>query len=154
MVFGARMVPLEAIGTTLPRDADGYYLGLMAKQFPGSWLPYGCEQLERAAAPSFRMVWKENGRSDYLETIRQWRRRFASPGLRKSLLKVSLLPRYLWDADFRLAFASGVSANTVCFERDLLDHYRLVFEKADAWPAPFSAPGSTRTAPPPRSPAP
>ena len=32
-------------------------------------------------------------------------------------------------ADFRLAFTSGVSANSVCFERELLDHFRLVFEK-------------------------
>jgi cyclopropane-fatty-acyl-phospholipid synthase len=32
-------------------------------------------------------------------------------------------------ADFRLAFTSGVSANKVCFERELLDHQRLVFEK-------------------------
>jgi cyclopropane-fatty-acyl-phospholipid synthase len=31
--------------------------------------------------------------------------------------------------DFRLAFSLGVSANRVCFERGLLDHYRLVFEK-------------------------
>jgi hypothetical protein len=29
----------------------------------------------------------------------------------------------------RLAFISSVSANLVCFERELLDHYRLVFEK-------------------------
>ena len=33
------------------------------------------------------------------------------------------------ERDFRLAFTSGVSANSVCFERELLDHYRLVFEK-------------------------
>ena len=31
--------------------------------------------------------------------------------------------------DFRLAFTSGVSANGVCFERELLEHYRLVFER-------------------------
>ena len=37
--------------------------------------------------------------------------------------------RWLTSADFRLAFTSGVSANTVCFERRLLDHHRLVFEK-------------------------
>src|SRR5438270_872032 len=35
----------------------------------------------------------------------------------------------LASADFRLAFTSGVSANKVCFERELLDHYRLVFER-------------------------
>ena len=28
------------------------------------------------------------------------------------------------DRDFRLAFTSGVSANSVCFERELLDHFR------------------------------
>ena len=39
------------------------------------------------------------------------------------------MPRYLTSSDFRLAFTSGVSANSVCFERELMDHYRLVFEK-------------------------
>ena len=40
----------------------------------------------------------------------------------------SCVPRWLTSPDFRLAFTSGVSANKVCFERELLDHYRLVFE--------------------------
>ena len=47
----------------------------------------------------------------------------------KTLLKLRLLPRWLTSADFRLAFTSGVSANGICFERELLDHYRLVFER-------------------------
>ena len=50
--------------------------------------------------------------------------------MRKTLLKLGLLPRWLTSADFRLAFTSGASANKVCFERELLDHYRLVFEKS------------------------
>jgi cyclopropane-fatty-acyl-phospholipid synthase len=69
------------------------------------------------------------GRLDYIETIRQWRNRFAAPSRNKTLLKLQLLPRWLTSADFRLSFISGVSANSVCFERELLDHYRLVFEK-------------------------
>jgi cyclopropane-fatty-acyl-phospholipid synthase len=44
-------------------------------------------------------------------------------------MKARLVPRYLTSSDFRLAFTSGVSANSVCFERELMDHYRLVFEK-------------------------
>jgi cyclopropane-fatty-acyl-phospholipid synthase len=44
------------------------------------------------------------------------------------VLKLQLLRRWLTSADFRLAFTSGVSANQICFERELLDHYRLVFE--------------------------
>jgi cyclopropane-fatty-acyl-phospholipid synthase len=70
-----------------------------------------------------------SGRLDFSETIRQWRKRFAAPSLKKTLLKPQLLPRWLTSPDFRLAFTSGVSATSVCFERELLDHYRLVFEK-------------------------
>ena len=40
--------------------------------------------------------------------------------------------RGLISRDFRIAFTSGVSANKVCFERELLDHYRLVFQKRPA----------------------
>jgi len=129
MVFGRNMVSADQVDIDAPRDSDGFYLGLMSKQFPGSWLPYGKEQLEAAAAPYFRLESAVSGRLDYIETIRQWRKRFAEPSPRKALLKLSLLPRYLFSRDFRLAFASGISSNTVCFERELLDHFRLVFEK-------------------------
>ena len=101
----------------------------MGHQFPGSWPPLGQEQIVRSAEPHFRLVSSTSGRLDYIETIRQWRRRFAAPSVRKTLFKLRLLPRWLASADFRLAFTSGVSANSVCFERELLDHYRLVFEK-------------------------
>jgi cyclopropane-fatty-acyl-phospholipid synthase len=70
-----------------------------------------------------------SGRLDYIETIRQWRKRFAAPSLKKTLLTLQLLPRWLTSAAFRPAFTSAVSANSVCFERELLDHYRLVLEK-------------------------
>lgn len=71
----------------------------------------------------------ESGRLDYIETIRRWRARFAEPSWRKRLVKLRLVPRWLTSRDFRLAFTSGVSANSVCFERQLLEHYRLTFEK-------------------------
>jgi cyclopropane-fatty-acyl-phospholipid synthase len=70
-----------------------------------------------------------SGRLDYIETISQWNARIGARTLKKSLLKLRLVPRWLTSADFRLAFTSGVSANKVCFERELLDHYRFVFEK-------------------------
>jgi cyclopropane-fatty-acyl-phospholipid synthase len=129
MVFGRNMIPLDRIDIDAPRDSDAWYLALMGRQFPGSWLPLGREQIVRSAGPHFRLVSSTSGRLDYIETIRQWRKRFAAPSLKKTLLKLQLLPRWLTSADFRLAFTSGVSANSVCFERELLDHYRLVFEK-------------------------
>ncbi len=128
MVFGRNMIPLEEIDINAPRDSDAWYLALMGRQFPGSLLPFGQEQVIRSAEPHFRLVSSTSGRLDYIETIRQWRKRFAAPSVQKRLLKLRLLPRWLTSADFRLAFTSGVSANSVCFERELLDHYRLVFE--------------------------
>ena len=129
MVYGGKMIPLEEVDIEAPRDSDAWYLALMAHQFPGSFLPYGHEQVIDCAEPSFRLLASSSGRLDYLETIRQWRRRFAAPSFRKTMLKARLVPRWLTSADFRLAFTSGVSANSVCFERELMDHYRLVFEK-------------------------
>jgi len=86
----------------------------------------------RCAKPHFSLVSSISGRLDYIETIRQWNERVGARSLRKALLKLQLLPRWLTSADFRLAFTSGVSANKVCFERELLDHYRMVFEKPES----------------------
>jgi cyclopropane-fatty-acyl-phospholipid synthase len=137
MVFGRNMPPPEAIDVEAlmgmpPRDSDAWYLALMGRQFPGSWLPFGREQLVRCADQHFALIAGESGRLDYIETIEQWNARIGARSLRKTLLKVMLVPRWLTSADFRLAFTSGVSANKVCFERELLDHYRLVFEKRPA----------------------
>ncbi len=133
MVFGARMISaqsaIEALDTMPERDSDAWYLALMARQFPGSWLPSGLEQMVACAEPCFGLLSSVSGRLDYVETIEQWNARIGAASLRKSLLKLQLVPRWLTSADFRLAFTSGVSANKVCFERELLDHYRLVFEK-------------------------
>jgi cyclopropane-fatty-acyl-phospholipid synthase len=129
MVIGPKAIAVDDVSIDAPRGSDAWYLALMQKQFPGSFLPFGQEQVIRAAAPQLELVSSVSGRLDYIETIRQWRERFAQPSLRKSLTKLRLVPKYLTSADFRLAFTSGVSANTVCFERELLEHYRLVFEK-------------------------
>jgi cyclopropane-fatty-acyl-phospholipid synthase len=129
MVFGRRMIPVEEVDIRAPRDSDAFYLALMERQFPGSWLPSGHDQVVAAAAPDLRLVASESGRLDYIETIRQWRARFAERSPRKTLLKLRLVPRWLTSADFRLAFTSGVSANSVCFQRELLDHFRMVFER-------------------------
>jgi cyclopropane-fatty-acyl-phospholipid synthase len=129
MVWGRNMIPVDEIDIEAPRDSDAWYLALMGHQFPGSFLPFGHEQVVRCAEPRFKLVSAVSGRLDYIETIKQWRARFAQPSLRKTLMKARLVPRYLTSRDFRLAFTSGVSANSVCFERELLDHFRLVFEK-------------------------
>jgi cyclopropane-fatty-acyl-phospholipid synthase len=134
MVFGQNAVPFEEISTRAPRNSDAWILALMGCQFPGSWLPSGQEQIVKCAEPHFRLTSNASGRLDYIETITRWNARIGTSSLRKNLLKLRLLPRWLTSSDFRLAFTSGVSANKICFERELLDHYRLVFEKSDGEP--------------------
>jgi cyclopropane-fatty-acyl-phospholipid synthase len=136
MVYGRNMIAaadaLAALDSLPPAHTDAWYLALLSRQFPGSWLPFGQEQVIGCAEPHFGLVSSESGRVDYIETIAQWNARVGKRSLRKSLLKLRLVPRWLRSADFRLAFASGVSANKICFERELLDHYRLTFEKRAA----------------------
>jgi cyclopropane-fatty-acyl-phospholipid synthase len=129
MVFGKNMIPVEEVDRHAPRDSDAWYLAMMRAAFPGSFLPFGQEQVVRCASPHFRLVSSVSGRLDYIETIRQWDRRTASWRPRMALLKLRLVPRWLTDPDFRFAHTSGVSSNLVCFERELMDHYRMVFEK-------------------------
>lgn len=136
MVFGQNMIPIEQVSTDAPPDSDAFILGLLGCQFPGSLLPAGPDQVIRCAEPHFRLVSSESGRLDYIETINQWNARIRTRSLAKTLLKLRLIPRWLTSRDFRLGFTSGVSANQICFQRELLDHYRLVLERVPAQPDP------------------
>jgi cyclopropane-fatty-acyl-phospholipid synthase len=129
MVFGRNMIPVDQIDRHAPRDSDAWYLAIMSAAFPGSFLPFGQDQIIRCAEPHFRLVSSISGRLDYIETIRQWDKRTEAWNPRMALLKLRLLPRWLTSSDFRFAFTSGVSSNIVCFQRELIDHYRLVLEK-------------------------
>jgi len=140
MVFGRNMIGLEEVREDAPRDSDAFILFLLGCQFPGSFLPSGLEQIVACAQPHFRLVESSSGRLDYIETITQWSRRIGAPSMRKNLLKLRLLPRWLRSSTFRHAFTSGVSANKVCFERELLDHFRIVFEKAPPAPGGDASP--------------
>jgi cyclopropane-fatty-acyl-phospholipid synthase len=129
MVFGRNMIPVDEVDRNTPRESDAWYLAMMQAAFPGSFLPFGQEQVIRCAEPDFRLVSSQSGRLDYIETIRQWDMRTEAWNPRMALLKLRLLPRWLSDSNFRFAYTSGASSNLTCFERELLDHYRLVFEK-------------------------
>ena len=105
-------------------------MALMVKQFPGSWLPYGPEMVIRNAKPHFKLISQSSGRLDYIETIGQWRKKFRKFNLKKYFLYVSLIPKYFMDKEFRhLVAIFKISPNRVCFEREVMDHFRLVFEK-------------------------
>jgi cyclopropane-fatty-acyl-phospholipid synthase len=130
MVFGRHMIPIGEVDRHAPRESDAWYLAMMQAAFPGSFLPFGQEQVISCAEPHFRLVSSISGRIDYIETIHQWDLRTEAWTPRMALLKLRLLPRWLTSPDFRFAYTSRASSNKVCFERELMDHYRLVFERA------------------------
>ena len=88
MVFGKNMIPVEKVSRDAPRDSDAWYLAMMQAAFPGSFLPFGKEQVVRCAEPHFRLVSAVSGRLDYIETIRQWDMRTGLGIRRMALLKL------------------------------------------------------------------
>jgi cyclopropane-fatty-acyl-phospholipid synthase len=130
MVFGRNMIDPDEVSRDAPRESDAWYLAMMAAAFPGSWLPFGKEQIVGTAEPHFELVSSESGRIDYTQTIREWDKRTEAWTPRMTMLKLRLIPRWLTDSNFRFAFTSGASSNLTCFERELMDHWRLTFEKA------------------------
>ncbi|HSN50708.1 MAG TPA: class I SAM-dependent methyltransferase, partial [Bacteroidales bacterium] len=130
MTFSKNMIPYEDFDINAKKGSAPQVCALMMKEFPGSWLPYGPEMVIRNAEPHFKLISQSSGRLDYIETIGQWRKRFRKFHLKKYLLYLSLIPKYFTDEDFRHLLAIfRISPNRVCFEKEIMDHYRLVFEK-------------------------
>ena len=130
MVFSKNMIPYEEFDINGPKDSAAYILALLTKHNPDSWLPYGHEHIIRVASPYFKNVLYSDGRLDYVQTNREWTKRFYRFQLKKYLWFASLIPKLLTDKEFRYQLAVlRVRPNRVCFERDIMGHSRLVFEK-------------------------
>jgi cyclopropane-fatty-acyl-phospholipid synthase len=130
MVFSKNMIEYKDFDVNAEKGSAAHVCALMEKEFPGSWLPYGPEMVIRCAEPHFKLISQSSGRLDYIETIGQWRKRFRKFNLKKYLLYLSLIQKYLTDKEFRHQVSVfRVSPNRICFEKEIMDHYRLVFEK-------------------------
>jgi cyclopropane-fatty-acyl-phospholipid synthase len=130
MTFSKNMLPFEEFDINAEKNSAPHVLALMVKEFPGSWLPYGPEMVIRNAEPMFKLISKSSGRLDYIETIGQWRKKFRAFNLKKYWLYLQLIPKYFTSKEFRHQVeVFTTSPNRVCFEKEIMDHYRLVFEK-------------------------
>lgn len=130
MTFGKNMIDIDDVDINAKKGSAAHVCALMVKQFPGSWLPYGAEMVEKTANPWFKLKSKSSGRLDYIETIGQWRKRFRKFHPKKYWLYLSLIPSYFTDKEFRHRVAIfRLSPNRICFQREIMEHYRMVFEK-------------------------
>lgn len=130
MVFGEGMIPLEDFNIHAPKESNEYLMALIMNEFPGSWLPYGKEQIIKNASPHFKLVTEHSGKNDYIETIKVWRKMLKSFGGKKYLAYLSLLPKFLTDSAMRRRLDNlKIAPIRVAFERGIWDHHRIVFEK-------------------------
>jgi cyclopropane-fatty-acyl-phospholipid synthase len=130
MVFGKTMPEYDALNINADKNSDEYILALTAKHLPGSWLPYGSEMILRTAAPYFKTINISSGRLDYIETIKQWRKMLRRFTLKKYALYLSLIIPFIRQKKISHMWqVFKISPIMVCFERELMDHYRIVFEK-------------------------
>jgi len=130
MVWGKNMIDFDARNINADKNSDEYLTALITKHFPGSWLPYGSQMITRNAEPFFKLVNISSGRLDYIETTNQWRRRIRKFSPKKYALFFSLIPEFIRNEAFRHKFSVyRIAANKKCFERELIDHFRIVFEK-------------------------
>lgn len=115
---------------------DKKILARLKKFYPGSWLPTGKEQIVKSARPYFRLIDSNNGRRDYVHTLKEWRKavdKCFTHCMKKSY-KWSIIAKltlsFLKDRDFPYRIASYLyNDQRKVFERAIFDHYRMFFEK-------------------------
>jgi cyclopropane-fatty-acyl-phospholipid synthase len=140
MMWGKHVPECSRLSLQAQKDSNEYLLAVIEKFYPGSWLPYGEEQILRVADPYFELISDNNGRLDYIETMEQWDRiwnwqkawrfLFSQRSLPRLFAVCKLFPRYVLDRDFRykMEMFRG-SYNKECLKREVMDHQRLVFQK-------------------------
>lgn len=129
MMWGRNAPKYEDISVKAEKGSDGYIVAVLAKFYPGSWLPFGEEHIIRCASPYFKVVSLNNGRLDYLETMKQWSRvwEFSFP---KLVVAIKMASNLFTDRDFLYKMEEVWKGyQRQCFEREIIDHQRMVFEK-------------------------
>jgi cyclopropane-fatty-acyl-phospholipid synthase len=130
MSFEKNMIPLEQININADKNSDAYILALCVQHLPGSWLPYGSDMIVKCAEPYFKLINISSGRLDYIETIRVWRKMLRKFSFRKYALYFKFFLDSLKGNKFKhLMDVFRVSPLMVCLEREIMGHYRIVFEK-------------------------
>ncbi|TSA38739.1 MAG: methyltransferase domain-containing protein [Porphyromonadaceae bacterium] len=137
MVFGPNMVKFEDIQFNKTNIWEKEFtneelIDILCQIFSGSWLPYGKEGIINPSVKHFKVISIDSGRLDYIETIERWSLAIKKFNLKKYLFFASLLPKYLTSKPFREFIQRWkTDANLILFEKEIFEHYRIVFEKVN-----------------------
>jgi cyclopropane-fatty-acyl-phospholipid synthase len=135
MVWGKHVPNPDDLSLKAPEGSEERILARTEKFYPGSWLPEGKDQLVRCAEPYFDFISTNNGRLDYIETLKgwgDWSSVWASRAKTWKAIKgfAKLLPKFIMSKDFRtqLSFLRHHD-QTEIFKREIFSHERMFFEK-------------------------
>jgi len=132
MTWGKRVPSPDELDVHAPSLSDEWVMGYLACLYPGSWLPHSAEHVIGAAAPYFAPTYVSNGRLDYLQTMGEWGRAVRALGWKKWRHVAPTVWRALVSTEgrrFLTALRSGCAR--LCFEREIFQHYRMVFLRRD-----------------------
>jgi len=134
MIWGKHVPDPEKLSLKAPEDSEEKILARTVKFYPGSWLPANKEQIIKCADPYFNFISTNNGRLDYIETLKRWGDWSSvkkSPMKRFKLVMgyLKMIPKLL-DPDFMVQWAFiRHNDQGVIFEREIFTHERMFFEK-------------------------
>lgn len=121
-----------------PKHSKEAILARMEHFYPGSWLPNGLSQLQETAKPYFDFVSSNDGRMDYIETLKRWGASTKNlyPWNNPELFFRALIP--FTKLIYGLATSSSariqweslkMGDQSACFKRSIMGHQRMFFRK-------------------------
>lgn len=135
MTWDKQVPDYEKLSLKAPTHSDEAILARLSKFYPGSWLPAGLEQIKTAAEQTFTFIKTNNGRLDYIETLKRW------AACNKNLLSLAVLPvalkagmyllvKSIFDPDTRAQLmALRYRDQRECFIREIMSHERMFYSK-------------------------
>ncbi len=126
---------IEDTWEAAPRHSREAIVGRLLKFYPGSWLPAGLEQIKQCASQYFDFIKTNNGRLDYIETLKRWTsslKNLFKPSIIGSALKsfIPLMMKVATDKDTRTQMKAFLYRDQrQCFIQSIMSHERMFYRK-------------------------
>lgn len=128
-VWGKNTPRYENVSLKAPNNSNEYLLALLEKFFPGSYPPFGEEQVLKNAS-GFKVISVNTSTQDYIHTIKEWSKHGRKINFAKIAAIIKFIPRYITDKDFRYQIEClRRSVFTTMYKRGVMHLARIVFEK-------------------------
>jgi cyclopropane-fatty-acyl-phospholipid synthase len=135
MIWGKKVPDYDSVSLTAPADSPEAILARLEYFYPGSWLPENMEQIKKAASKYFKFISNNNGRLDYIETLKRWGASTSNLWKPENLIRtmsilIPLAYQYLTSKASRMQWeAIKHGDQTQSFVKEIMSHERMFFEK-------------------------